>query len=176
MTKKPGKSPKNLIIIALSVIFLIISGFVIIKIFSPKAIENSSENAIVLDSKYQKTDGKQIEISKITEDVNSYLNDLIGQEKSFVVYVSLPICTGDAARFKEFVHDFQKDKSLSFLYLTSDYVKDTMIYDTVQYFPSVIIFDKGKIVKYLRYDSDEDAEYYKSYDGFSKWFNQNVKY
>ena len=53
--------------------------------------------------------------------------------------------------------------------------KDTSIYETVKYFPSVIIYDKGKIVKYLRFDSDEDKDFYRSYDGFSKWFKANVK-
>ena len=83
--------------------------------------------------------------------------------------------SGETAEFKEYVLRFQKENKISFYYLTSDYVKDTLIYETVKYFPSVIIYDKGKIVKYLRFDSDEDKDFYRSYDGFSKWFKANVK-
>ena len=101
--------------------------------------------------------------------------NIVKEKKDFVLYVSLPICNGDAAKFKEFVLDFQHKNKVSFYYLTSDYIKDTSVYETVKYFPSVIIYKDGKIINYLRYDSDEDKEYYKSYDGFSKWLRANVE-
>jgi hypothetical protein len=60
--------------------------------------------------------------------------------------------------------------------MTSDFIKDTSLYQTVKYFPSVIIYRNGEIVKYLRYDSDEDKEFYKSYDGFEKWMKESVEF
>ena len=63
-----------------------------------------------------------------------------------------------------------------FYYLTSDYIKDSKVYETVKYYPSVIIFKEGKIINYLKYDSDSDIAYYKSYDGFLRWLKANVKY
>ena len=174
MTKK-----KPFIFGIVALVFLVALGFTLWKIFDRNSNEkplNPPEVVTTLDREYVGTDGKQIEIAKETEDVNGILNNLIENKKSFVIYVSLPICEGSTAEFKSYVHDFQKENSLSFYYLTSDYAKETMIFNTVKYFPSVIIVKEGEIVKYLRYDSDEDAEYYKSYDGFSKWFKNNVEY
>ena len=151
-------------------------GFIFFKILGGAGKKVEVEESIVLDAEYKNTDGKMIELAKNEEDPARFLDELAAEKKNFVVYVSLPICNGDAAKFKQFVLDFQRKEKLSFVYITSDYIKDTFIYDTVKYFPSVIIVKEGKIINYLRYDSDEDVEYYKSYDGFSKWLKANVEY
>lgn len=167
-------SKKKFLFSFIALIVLIAAVFVVFKMVKKPTPAKTGE--IPLSKEYVNTDGKQIEVSKLTEDVGGYLDTLMNEKKNFVVYVSLPICTGDAAAFKEYVLDFQKNNKISFLYLTSDYVKDTSIYETVKYFPSVIIYHHGKIAKYLRYDSDEDIEYYKSYDSFSNWINSYIKY
>ncbi|MDO4967287.1 MAG: hypothetical protein Q4E70_00760 [Candidatus Saccharibacteria bacterium] len=161
----------------LTLVFLAILGFIVFLV-----LKNSEVSApvvseqVVLDSEYVGTDGKQIEMTEISEDVSGVLEGLISEKKSFVVYVSLPVCSGVTAEFKEHVLKFQKENKLSFYYLTSDYVKDTSIYNSIKYFPSVIIYNKGEMVNFLRFDSDEDKGFYSSYDGFSKWFKANVSF
>jgi hypothetical protein len=176
-TKTDKKSNKKLLIIAIAtLVALAVFGFIFFKILGGAGKKVEVEESIVLDAEYKNTDGKMIELAKNEEDPARFLDELAAEKKNFVVYVSLPICNGDAAKFKQFVLDFQRKENLSFVYITSDYIKDTFIYDTVKYFPSVIIVKEGKIINYLRYDSDEDVEYYKSYDGFSKWLKANVEY
>ena len=176
-TKTDKKSNKKLLIIAIAtLVALAVFGFIFFKILGGAGKKVEVEESIVLDAEYKNTDGKMIELAKNEEDPARFLDELAAEKKNFVVYVSLPICNGDAAKFKQFVLDFQRKENLSFVYITSDYIKDTFIYDTVKYFPSVIIVKEGKIINYLRYDSDEDVEYYKSYDGFSKWLKENVEY
>jgi hypothetical protein len=176
-TKTDKKSNKKLLIIAIAtLVALAVFGFIFFKILGGAGKKVEVEESIVLDAEYKNTDGKMIELAKNEEDPARFLDELAAEKKNFVVYVSLPICNGDAAKFKQFVLDFQRKEKLSFVYITSDYIKDTFIYDTVKYFPSVIIVKEGKIINYLRYDSDEDVEYYKSYDGFSKWLKANVEY
>jgi hypothetical protein len=177
MPRTKRKTDKKLVIIAIATLAaLAIIGFVFFKVLGGAKKKVEIEDSIVLDAEYKNTDGKMIEIAKETEEPARFLDELTAKKKNFVVYVSLPICTGDAAEFKTFVRDFQSKEKLSFYYLTSDYVKDTKIYETVKYFPSVIIYKDGEIINYLRYDSDEDKDYYKSYDGFSTWLKANVKY
>lgn len=169
---------KKLILIAIAILAaLAIFGFIFYKVLSGSEKELRVEDSIVLDAEYKNTDGKQIEIAKEVEEdeVVPFFEELVASKKSFVLYVSLPICTGDAAKFKEYVLDFQRKNHVSFYYLTSDYVKDTSLYETVKFFPSVITYKDGKIVNYLKYDSDEDKEFYKSYNGFEKWFKANVE-
>ena len=176
-TKTDKKSNKKLLIIAIAtLVALAVFGFIFFKILGGAGKKVEVEESIVLDAEYKNTDGKMIELAKNEEDPARFLDELAAEKKNFVVYVSLPICNGDAAKFKQFVLDFQRKENLSFVYITSDYIKDTFIYDTVKYFPSVIIVKEGKIINYLRYDSDEDVEYYKSYDGFAKWLKANVEY
>ena len=177
--KKKVENKKLIIIATIVLIALAIFGFVFYKIIDnagKKAIE--VKDTIVLDAEYKNTDGKQIEIAKENkeEEVVAYFESLVDSKKSFVVYVSLPVCSGITAEFKPHVLEFQRRNSLSFYYLTSDYVKETSLYKTVKYFPSVITYKDGKIVNFLRYDSDEDLAYYQTYDNFAKWFEANVEF
>ncbi len=179
MPKNPEKNKKTGLIVAIILaLILLVAGFVFYKVLSDgKAVTPPPvAEKIKLDDEYKNTDGKMIEIAKETDDAEGYLKKLTDAKKNFVMYVSLPICNGDAAMFKEFVKDFQKNNKLSFYYLTSDYVKDTSIYDTVKYYPSVILYKDGKLTNYLHYDLDQDEKYYKSYEGFSSWFNANIEF
>lgn len=174
---KKRETNKKLIIIAIATLAaLAVFGFVFFAILGGANKKVEVEDSIVLDAEYKNTDGKQIEIAEKSEDPARFLDEMIERKKSFVLYVSLPICNGDAAKFKQYVLDFQHNEKVSFYYLTSDYIKDSKIYETVKYFPSVIIVKEGKIINYLKYDSDSDIEYYKSYDGFSRWLKANVKF
>lgn len=171
------KNNKKLIVISIvTLVFLALFGFVFYKILEPKPIEVKEK--ISLSAEYKNTDGSQIEIAKLVDEdkVVNYFENIIKDKKDFILYVSLPICSGDAAKFKEFVLDFERKNHVSFYYLTSDYVKDTSVYETVKFFPSVIIYKDGKIVNFLKYDSDEDKEFYKSYEGFEKWIRANVEF
>ena len=175
-SEKQGKN-KKLILIAIAVLALLaLFGFIFYKVLSGSE-KLEVEDSIVLDAEYKNTNGNQIEIAKEVKEneVVPFFEELVASKKSFVLYVSLPICNGDAAKFKEYVLEFQKKNHVSFYYMTSDYIKDSSLYKTVKYFPSVITYKDGKIVNYLKYDSDEDKEFYKSYSGFEKWFNANVK-
>ena len=177
--KDTRKTNKKLILIAIAtLVALAVFGFLFYKILGGAGKPVEVEERVVLDAEYKNTDGTQIEIAKKTSEdsVPAFFEDLVSSKKNFVIYVSLPICSGDAAKFKEYVLDFQRKNHLSFYYLTSDYVKDTSLYSTVKYFPSVIIYKDGKVANYLKYDSDADLEYYKSYDGFSKWLKTNVEF
>jgi hypothetical protein len=170
-------SNKKLIIIAIAtLVVLAVFGFVFYKVLGGASQKIEVEETLVLDDEYKNTDGQQIELAEASEDPVATLDQMFEDKKSFVLYVSLPICNGDAAKFKQYVLDFQHREKVSFYYLTSDYIKDSKVYETVKYFPSVIIVKDGKIINYLKYDSDEDVEFYKSYDGFSKWFKSNVEY
>lgn len=178
MQKKDSrKSDKKLVLISIITLFaLAIFGLVFYKILSKS--ESVEREKMVLASEFKNTNGEQIKLSEKTTDDEfvEYFENLVKEKKDFVLYVALPFCSGDSAKFKEYVLDFQRKNHLSFYYLTSDYVKDTSVYETVKYFPAVIIYKDGKILNYLKYDSDEDVKYYKSYDGFSKWMRENVEF
>ena len=49
-------------------------------------------------------------------------------------------------------------------------MKETELKEYIKYYPSLVIYYEGEIVDYLDTNSDSDSEYYKSVDGFKKWF------
>ena len=53
--------------------------------------------------------------------------------------------------------------------------KDTYLYDTVKYAPSVIIVDKHSIVDYLDSESDKDYDRYQDTKEFTKWLKEYIK-
>ena len=105
--EKRGKNKKLILVAIATLVVLAVFGFVFYKILSNAEKDIEVEDTIVLDAEYKNTDGKQIEIAKEVEEdkVVPFFEDLVASKKSFVVYVSLPICSGDAAKFKEYVLD-----------------------------------------------------------------------
>ena len=169
MAEKAQKSRSHtwLIISLLSVVALVVVGFVFNRILE-KSGDIVETNPVVIDAEFYNEDGQK----KITTDD---LNSAVDQKKSFVLFVSYPICSEETAQFKEYVREFQEKNKVSFYNITTDDIDGTVVKDTIKYFPTVAVFEKGEIKNYLRFDSDEDLQYYKSIEGFSKWFYANVK-
>ena len=169
MTEKTQKTRSHtwLILSLLLAVALIVVGFVFSRILE-KSSDIVETNPVAINAEFYNEDGQK----KITADG---LKTAIDQQKSFVLFVSYPICSEETAQFKEYVREFQEKNKVSFYYITTDDIDGTVIKDTIKYFPTVAVFEKGEIKNYLRFDSDEDLQYYKSIEGFSKWFYANVK-
>ena len=169
MAEKAQKTRSHtwLIISLLSVVTLVVVGFVFNRILE-KSGDIVETNPVVIDAEFYNEEGQK----KITTDD---LNSAIDQNKSFVLFVSYPICSEETAQFKEYVREFQEKNKVSFYYITTDDIDGTVVKDTIKYFPTVAVFEKGEIKNYLRFDSAEDLQYSKSIEGFSKWFYANVK-
>ena len=53
--------------------------------------------------------------------------------------------------------------------------RQTKFYELVQYSPSILIINKGKVYMYSDPESDEDAELGYTYEAFDEWFKTYVK-
>lgn len=100
-------------------------------------------------------------------EVSAY-EKMIEEGRSFFLFVDQNGCnTADTLR--GFVKDYMKEiGSFSYQVMFSD-IKGTSLNEMVKYYPSFVIVSNGKIVKYLRADSDEDAGAYNKYDEFLEW-------
>ena len=65
-----------------------------------------------------------------------------------------------ADNLRGFVLDYAKEKGLKVYRLFFGDMKETSMHDKVKYYPSVVMVSKGRIVGFLRADSDEDAVVY----------------
>lgn len=146
---------KKLIII--SVIIILISLLFILK-----------DNKFKLEEKYY-LNGEIIQIS------NKEYNDLINKKESFIVFVHLPgICLFNLP-FAPIVEDFSKNNSITIYSLNFKDINDTNLKYKIKYSPSVVLINKGKIVKYLDPNKKEDLRYYKEVNEFSKWVSTYIK-
>ena len=58
--------------------------------------------------------------------------------------------------------------------ITFENFKKTDFYKEVKLAPSILIIKEGKIVTYLRADSDEDFDRYQDTEAFEKWLNKYI--
>lgn len=92
---------------------------------------------------------------------------------SYVLFTYNNYCSL-AVPCEDVFEDFMKDNGIDFLSIPFEDFKDTYLYDTVKYGPSVIIVNKGKIVAYLDANDDEDLEKYQDVSKFKDWINEYI--
>lgn len=102
------------------------------------------------------------------------LQTLIGDRKSFGLFVSQPACQA-SADFERHLDEFLTAQPLKFYEISFSTLKDSQVIPDLHFYPSFVIFHDGKVVDFLEANSDEDAAAYTSADGFSDWFTHYVK-
>ena len=58
--------------------------------------------------------------------------------------------------------------------MTFSEFKNTYLYDTVKYAPSVLIVENNKIIAYLDANKDDDLEKYQDVNKFKDWVNNYI--
>ena len=126
--------------------------------------KNVDSNIIFLsDMFYNK--GNFIEIdSKSLEDYSNMTYLLF----TYNNFCSLPISCEKT--FKSFASDYKID----FLSMPFSEFKNTYLYDTVKYAPSVLIVENNKIIAYLDANKDDDLEKYQDVNKFKDWINNYI--
>lgn len=104
----------------------------------------------------------------------SKYEQLITDKKSFIVMVDQGGCK-TAEKLKEFVRDFAEAKKIKVYKMMFEDVKKTSLHDFIKYYPSVAVISRGKVIGYLRADSDEDSDAYNKYEAFEDWINKYLK-
>jgi len=121
-----------------------------------------------LDDEYY-GNGELVEIESLDE-----LNQMVEDKVSFALFVYMPGCTSCAA-FKPVLKSFVSKNEVTVLEISSAVIGDdreNSVMTTIEYAPSVILYDKGKPVAALDAMSDDDAVYYKTVEAFSRWWTK----
>ena len=132
----------------------------------PIIIKNMPEGKFYLEDKYY---GK----NQFVDITSADLNTLIKEKESFALFVYQPACV-TSADFEQVLYDFMETNNIQIYKISFSDLKETEIKNTIKYYPSFAVFNKGKMVDYLDANSDEDLKYYKSKEGFTKWFQNHV--
>lgn len=107
--------------------------------------------------------------SEIIEIDKSEFDKLVENKKSFAVFIYESTCvTSD--EFSEVLNEFSNKNQISLYKMSFENMKNTELNNKIKFYPSLAIFNKGKLIDYLDAESDEDKEYYKNVDGLENWF------
>ncbi|MBQ6393965.1 hypothetical protein IJH74_01845 [Candidatus Saccharibacteria bacterium] len=143
--------------------FVLISAITIAIVF----IFSQKQHPVELDQEYYSDEVEAVDIDK------SEYEKLITDRKSFVLMVDNPGCTTT-----EKMRRMLENLELNFKYYRIMWqdARETNLKDYIKYFPSIVIIKKGRVVSYLRADSDEDTKYYNNGPDLKDWLEAHVKF
>lgn len=140
------------------VIFVLVVLFTVFIIFRDAKFELS-------DNMYG--DGQIIEAS--IDDIRTK----VSERQSFALFVSQPGCrTADDLR--KIVKEFAITHHLVIYEVDYSGLRESNLVPGLKFYPSFVVFRRGKPVDFLKADDNEDASAYTNLDGFSTWFTDHV--
>lgn len=125
--------------------------------------QNDGKSRLYLDDTYYNK-GNYIKVS------SDKVNDLSG---NYVLFTYNSYCNFSVP-CDEIFKSFMEKYDIDFLSISIDDFKNTYLYDTVKYAPSIIVISDKKIIAYLDANSDEDLERYTNTKSFEKWMDNYV--
>lgn len=102
-------------------------------------------------------------------------NQMISEKKSFVLMIDNPGCM-TTAKMREMMAEFADNYQFKYYRIYWPDTHDTNIRKYVNYFPSIMIIDKGEVKASLKADSDADAKYYNNASDLQDWLKKYVKF
>lgn len=72
-------------------------------------------------------------------------------------------------------NEVSNKNQISLYKMSFENMKSTELNNKIKFYPSLAIFNKGKLVHYLDAEANEDKEYYKNIDELENWFFSYVK-
>ena len=132
--------------------------------FSGKPVEKPVEKVQLSEEYINNTTRHEL-------DAESY-KQLIAEQKSFILISHLPDCR---AKILQFLKDYSAERQIAVNYMVWSEFHEIEKDSDIKYAPTVIIYNKGKIVDFLKSDSDADTAKYNNYEDFRAWLDSFVK-
>lgn len=145
----------------IEIIKIIILLILLIALIILVASLNKKNDKFYLDDKYYKG-------AKITEIKAEKLKTLISDKESFLVFVYQPSCA-TSSEFNTLLNEFTNKYNLSVYMISFSNIKGTTLEKYVKYYPSFVIFNNGRLIDYLKADSDLDTKRYQNLTDFEDW-------
>ena len=101
------------------------------------------------------------------------VNNLIKNKKSFILFTYNDFCSFSVPCDSVFEESSNK-LNIEILQIPYRDFKKTVLNKKLEYGPSVLIINKGKIVKYLDAEKDNDKELYQDTKKFNSWLQKYI--
>lgn len=97
----------------------------------------------------------------------------VAKRQSFALFVSQPGCrTADDLR--KIVKEFADIHHLTIYEVDYSGLRESNLVPGLKFYPSFVVFRRGKPIDFLEADNGEDVPAYATLDGFSTWFTDHV--
>lgn len=127
---------------------------------------------IIRDAKFELSNemyGEGQIINTTIEDVE----DKIIKQQSFALFVSQPGCrTADDLR--KIIKEFASIHHLIIYEIDYSGLRESGLVPGLKFYPSFVVFRRGKPIDFLEADNSEDVSAYSTLDGFSTWFTDHI--
>jgi len=101
------------------------------------------------------------------------LNTLIKNKENFAIFVYQPLCEASTT-FNNVLTEFIDTYKMGIYKIEYKNIKKTPLEKHIKYYPSLVIYQNGKIIDFLEADKDEDTKSFKNLDDFINWFSKYV--
>ena len=108
----------------------------------------------------------------ITDIDKKELKLLEKEKQNFAVFVYLPGCSS-CAEFRTVLTEFVEEKNIEVYSISITDVDGTGV-DKVEYAPSLVLYNEGKVVDLLDSASDEDLPYFKEVSSLKEWLEEYI--
>ena len=131
----------------------------------------SGPEMATIDAEYYCYDKCELELEVITPDE---YEEMIQSGKSFVVFIDEGGCV-TANKMRDFAESFSNVNRFTIFKLFFEDLKEISLGEYVKYYPSVAVISRGRVIAWLRADSDEDAPAYNNFADFEEWMKKYIK-
>ena len=100
---------------------------------------------------------------------------LLSEKKSFVVMVDKPGCI-TTPPMRERMANFPANMQFKYYQFMWAEAKESSLHEYVTFVPSVAIIREGRVVAWLRADSDEDVDYFNSAEALQGWVAKYIAF
>ncbi len=111
--------------------------------------------------------------NKIIEIEGQELEKLINEKESFAVFVYQPMCI-TSSDFESVLNEFLEENKVTIYKIAFSSLKERKVGEEIKYYPSFILFQKGKRIDFLEANKEEDLRFYESKEGFKSWFTKYI--
>jgi len=108
----------------------------------------------------------------ITDIDKKELKLLEKEKENFVIFVYLPGCSS-CAEFRTVLTEFIEEKNIEVYSISITDVEGTGV-EKVEYAPSLVLYNEGKVVDLLYSASDEDLPYFKEVTSLTEWLEEYI--
>lgn len=93
---------------------------------------------------------------KLVDIDSKELTNMLKSNDSFILFTYNPYCNFKVS-CENVVENFSKNNNITIFKIPFEEFKNTKLYNTIKYAPSIILINKGKIETYLDPNKDEDS-------------------